>query len=213
MTQPSDTFVGVVLAGGLSRRMGGGDKSLIPVAGKPMLQHVIDRLAPQVGTVIVNANGDPGRFARFERTIVPDSVTGFAGPLAGVLAGLTWARQNRPDAAYVVSAASDTPFFPIDLVTRLSAAVGDNPDTIVLAETGGKVHPVFGLWPVALADDLAHWFETSETRKVLAFVDRHASARVAFDDTPAPGGLDPFYNANEPDDLLRAERALAEETA
>ena len=210
MTDPDKTLLGVVLAGGLSRRMGGGDKCMIPIAGKPMLQHAIDRLRPQVGEVVINANGDPGRFAPFEMTVVPDTVDGFAGPLAGVLAGLQWAKQNRPDVTHIVSAASDTPFFPSDLAKRFAdAAIGATP-TIALAESGGKVHPVFGLWPVALAGDLDHWMKTSGTRKVLAFVDLFPSVRVSFDDSPTPGDLDPFFNANSPEDLQSAEAALAE---
>lgn len=212
MNIPGETLLGVVLAGGLSRRMGGGDKCMIPIAGKPMLQHAIERLDPQVGETVINANGDPGRFSAFERTIVPDTIDGFAGPLAGVLAGLQWARQNRPNITHIVSAASDSPFFPTDLAQRFSeAAIGDKP-TIALAETGGKVHPVFGLWPIALADDLDHWLRTSETMKVLAFVDRHPCERIAFDAAPTPGDLDPFFNANSPEDLQRAEAVLSEAT-
>jgi len=203
-------LLGVLLAGGLSRRMGGGDKCMIPIAGKPMLGHAIDRLAPQVGAMVINANGDPGRFAGFGLTVVPDTIEGFAGPLAGVLAGLQWARQHCPGVTHIVSAASDTPFFPTDLARRFAAAaMGDTP-TIALAETGGTLHPVFGLWPVAVSDDLEEWLKTSRNRKVLAFVDLFPSLTVAFDGAPTPGGLDPFFNANSPEDLQRAETALAE---
>lgn len=208
-----ENMVGVVLAGGLSRRMGGGDKCMIPIAGKPMLRHAIERLTPQVGEVVINANGDPGRFSAFELSVVPDTIEGFAGPLAGVLAGLLWARQNRPHATHVVSAAGDTPFFPKHLAERFADAAASEVPTIALAESGGKVHPVFGVWPIALADDLDHWLRTAETRKVLVFVDLFASVRVPFDGTPTPGGLDPFFNANSPEDIETAEAALREQTA
>ena len=205
-----ERILGIVLAGGLSRRMGGGDKCMIPIGGKPMLAHAIDRLSAQTGDLVVNANGDPGRFSAYQRTIVPDTIEGFAGPLAGVLAGLKWARQHRPFTTHVVSAASDTPFFPAGLVERLFSATAGDEAAIALAGSGGHRHPVFGLWPVALADDLETWLKTSDTMKVVVFADRHRLVDVTFDDCPGPGGLDPFFNANTPEDLASAEAALAE---
>jgi molybdenum cofactor guanylyltransferase len=111
--------VGLLLAGGLSRRMSGGDKSLRLLAGRPLLQHVVDRLRPQVDGLVLNAHGDPDRFAGFDLPVVADSIPDFAGPLAGVLAGLDWAAENRPDCSFIVSVATDAPFLPEDLVNRL----------------------------------------------------------------------------------------------
>lgn len=201
---------GCILAGGLSRRMGGGDKSLKPLAGKPMLAHVIDRLRPQVGEIVLNANGDAGRFEPFGLPVQPDLVEGHAGPLAGVLAGLRWSAENAPDAAYVVSAATDTPFFPRDLVSRmLEAAEGQT--RIVLAHSGERVHPVFGLWPVALADDLERAVREEGLRKVLVWVYGHDNREVDFPVRRVGGiDLDPFFNANTPEDMATAEKLLEE---
>ncbi|MCA1297289.1 molybdenum cofactor guanylyltransferase MobA [Stappia indica] len=199
--------VGCILAGGLARRMGGGDKPLMDLGGRPMLAHVIDRLRPQVNHMLLNANGDPARFARFDLPVIADPVEGFAGPLAGVLAGLTHVRAHFPEAKGIVTVAGDTPFFPADLVARLLAERDPKAPTIVLAEASGKYHPVFGYWPVALTDPLERFLIEGTTRKVLAFVERHTNARADF--TPPPGGRDPFFNINTPEDLHEAAATLA----
>lgn len=203
----SASVAGIILAGGQARRMGGGDKALKPIAGRPMLDRVIDRLRPQVGTLALNANGDPHRFSAYGLPVVADSIAGFAGPLAGVLAGMDWALAHAPTARSVVTVAGDTPFFPEDLVERFLDATGDDEETIALASSGGKTHPVFGLWPVALADDLRAFLAAGETRKVLAWVDRHRRIDVAFDETQV-GALrfDPFFNINRPEDVEEAEK-------
>jgi molybdopterin-guanine dinucleotide biosynthesis protein A len=210
-SQPiQEHIIGVLLAGGRSRRMGGGDKCLLELAGKPLLAHVIERLKPQTNTLVLNANGDLNRFAKFGLPTVPDPVEGFAGPLAGVLAGFTWARENAPEARWIVTAATDTPFFPNDLVTKLLGATKDRYPAIALAQSNGRMHPVFGLWPVALADDL-HEALTSGTRKVLHWTGRHTTTTAEFQ--PAQTGaatLDPFFNVNSPDDLAHAEAVSAE---
>src|SRR5579884_2157693 len=149
-----EKVAGVILAGGLSRRMGGGDKSLRLLGRKPLLRHVIERLAPQAFPLAINANGDPARFADFGLPVLPDATQDFAGPLAGVLAGLRWAASAVPEARYIVTAACDTPFFPKDLVSACLAAAGGTYPAIVHARSAGRTHPVFGIWPVALADDL-----------------------------------------------------------
>ncbi|WP_350336204.1 molybdenum cofactor guanylyltransferase MobA [Coralliovum pocilloporae] len=190
---------GVILAGGLSRRMGGGDKSLLDLNGLNLIDHVVKRLRPQVTDIAINANGPSDRFSYLGYSVIPDSIEGFAGPLAGVLTGLDWAAEAHPDASHIVTAAADTPFFPQDLVERLSAAAGDRSDAILLASTGGKTHSVFGLWPVALRHDLRDWLTSQDNRKVLAWTDRHGFDLVSFDD-PA-SDLDPFFNINRPDDL------------
>lgn len=202
---------GVVLAGGLGRRMGGGDKPLLELGGAPMLARVIERLAPQVERIVINANGDPARFARYDLPVVPDTIAGYAGPLAGILAGMNWSRTNLPDRRFMVSVAADTPFFPKDLVARLSEGCGRDEQTIALAASAVGTHPVFGLWPVALADDLDGFLRAGESGKILAFADRHLRLNVPFDDIILPDGstVDPFFNVNTPDDAARAEEIAA----
>ena len=207
---PQNHVVGLLLAGGLSRRMGGGDKCLRPVGGRPMLAHIIDRLAPQVDRLVLNANGDPSRFAAFGLPVVPDPIQGFAGPLAGVLAGLLWAQEHAAQALWVASAATDTPFFPKDLVARLHAAIDGNPGAIALAATSGRRHPVFGLWPVALAEDLRRAIADEEVRKVMIWVERHPHA--VHDFGRFDEASDPFFNANTPEELAAVETILQEGT-
>ena len=196
---------GLVLAGGLSRRMGGGDKSLRILGGRPMIAHVIDRLRPQVEWLALNANSDPAPYLGFGLPVLPDTVAGYAGPLAGVLTGMHWAAQET-SATHIVTAATDTPFFPRDLVNRFQELAG--PERIVLARSGGNRHPVFGLWPLALRDDLAVWLARSDTMKVMAWVGRHDIGYCDFD-PERPGAPDPFFNANTPEDLAEAEAYLA----
>lgn len=200
-------IVGVILAGGLGRRMGGGDKPLVAVGGRPMLDRVVERFAPQVGLLVINANGNPSRFAQYGVPVVPDTIGGFAGPLAGVLAGMRWAEANGHAAGFVASAAADTPFFPTDLVRRLAEASGGDNRSITLAASADGVHPVFGLWPVALAGDLESFLASGVSGKILAFVDRHRRAELFFAPLPLPGGetVDPFFNVNTPEDAARAE--------
>lgn len=206
MTTGSSQVTGVLLAGGLSRRMGGGDKGLLELAGRPMLGHVLCRLGAQVGRLVINANGDPARFGAFGLPVVPDTIGGFAGPLAGVLAGMRWSAANAPDARWIVTAAGDAPLLPSDLVARLTQAVESRPNAIALAQSCGELHPVIGLWPIALAQDLEEQLRNG-VRKVLHWTDRHGTVPVPF--PPARiGGLDidPFFNANTPQELdqLRA---------
>jgi molybdopterin-guanine dinucleotide biosynthesis protein A len=200
---------GVILAGGQSRRMGGGDKGLLDLAGRPMLAHVVARLSPQVGRVVINANGDPQRFAPFGLPVVADTIAGFAGPLAGVLAGMRWSMAHTPAARWIVTAAGDAPMLPSDLVSRLSAAVQALDHAVALARSGGDVHPVIGLWPVALADDLEAELK-SGVRKVLHWTDRHGTVAVDFPMARAGNTeVDPFFNANTPEDLDALRAMLA----
>lgn len=204
-----DRYAGVVLAGGQSRRMGGGDKGLLDLDGQSMLSRVIAALGPQVRTLAINANGDPARFAAFGLPVTPDTVAGFVGPLAGVLAGLRWAVAHAPGATHVASVSADAPFLPDDLVARLAAAIIDRPTAIAIARSGGELHPVIGLWPVLLADDLEAAL-TEGTRKVLAWTDRHGTVAVDFPFLDAAGEqIDPFFNANTPAELDEARRILA----
>lgn len=200
---------GVVLAGGLSRRMGGGDKGLLELGGRPMLTHVVCRLRPQVGAMVVNANGDPKRFASLDLPVVPDTIDGFVGPLAGVLAGMLWSAANTPAARWVVTAAGDAPLLPSDLVERLIQAVENRPDAIALAQSNGELHPVIGLWPVALAEDLEEQLRNG-VRKVLHWTKRHGTASVPFPPARVCGlDIDPFFNANTPQELDQLRTMLA----
>ena len=196
--------VGLLLAGGQSRRMGGGDKTLRLLGGIPLLERVIERLRPQIDALVLNANGDPARFARCALPVVPDSVPGFAGPLAGVLAGLDWAATHRSDCHYVVSVATDAPFLPADLVVRLAEGLDEAGADLSCAASGGRSHPVFGLWPVRLRDDLRGALVDQGIRKVDLWTSRHKLATVPFSDQP----VDPFFNANRPEDFAAAEALL-----
>jgi molybdenum cofactor guanylyltransferase len=205
-----EDVAGVLLAGGRSSRMGGGDKGLLEIAGRPMLAHVVERLKPQVGPMAINANGDPARFARFGLPVVPDTVGGFAGPLAGVLAGMRWAAGAAPRASAIVTVSTDAPFLPRDLVARLRAAVAQRPTAVALASSGGELHPVIGLWPVALADDLEAALDAG-LRKVLHWTDRHGTVPVDFPFVEIGGrAVDPFFNANTPAELDEARAMLAD---
>lgn len=205
---PDPKVVGCILAGGLARRMGGGDKGLIELAGRPVLDHVIDRFGAQVSRIILNANGDPDRFAGYGLPVMPDTVDGFAGPLAGVLAGLSWAAENAPEAEWVATAATDTPFFPTDFVSRLSGAIEQQAADMACAASGGRNHPVFGLWPVSLKDDLQSALVDEDIRKVDLWTARHKLVAVEF----TARGFDPFFNVNRPGDVSEAER-IAQELA
>lgn len=204
-----NSCVGVVLAGGQSRRMGGGDKSLLDLGGAAMLARVVAAFEPQVDRLVINANGDPARFIGFGLPVVADTVDGFVGPLAGVLAGLRWTARHVPTASHIVTVSADAPFLPSDLVARLAAAVGHRPDAIAIARSRGELHPVIGLWPVHLADDLEQALRAG-VRKVLAWTDRHGTIGVDFDPLQVGGEqIDPFFNANTPAELDEARRILA----
>jgi molybdopterin-guanine dinucleotide biosynthesis protein A len=195
-------IAGVLLAGGLARRMGGGDKGMRLVAGRPLLAWVIARARPQVTDLALNANGDPARFAAWGLPVVADSIADFAGPLAGVLAGLDWA--VGVGATHVASFATDAPFFPTDLVAWLKAAVDAGAD-LACAASGGQAHPVFGLWPLALRHDLRRALADEGLRKVDQWTARYRLTQVDFPIRP----FDPFFNANRPADLVEAETLAA----
>lgn len=214
MTTVSGTLLGVLLAGGGSRRMGGGDKCLRLLGDATILGRIVERVAPQVDRLILNANGDPSRFdaalpgnvrvAGGNLPVVADSVPGMAGPLAGVLAGLEWARDNLPACDWVATFATDAPFVPTDLVARMAATVAGAGADMACAASAGRVHPVFGLWPVRLAADLRRAIVDEEVRKVDAWTARWRLAVVEF---PVES-VDPFFNVNAPDDLAAAEALL-----
>lgn len=206
---PKSAIAGVLLAGGQSRRMGGGDKGLMDIGGSTMLGRVIARLSPQVAQLAINANGDPARFAEFGLPVVADTIEGHVGPLAGVLSGLRWAQAVMPGATHIVTASTDAPFLPLDLVAKLADRLAENPEkAIALAKSDGHLHPVIGLWPVNLADDL----ETAlgeGVRKVLHWTDRHGTLGVDFEFTDIAGrAIDPFFNANTPEELNEVRALL-----
>ena len=195
---------GVILAGGRATRMGGGDKGFLPLGESTIMDHVLDRLNPQVAGMAINANGDPERFANLGLPVLPDSVEGFAGPLAGVLAGLDWAAGEGADT--IVTVAADTPFFPCDLVPRLMLAAEGMTHPLVLAATPDGRQPTFGLWPVALRDDLRAALQGG-LRKVVMWTERHGGRVVIFYDAGSP-----FFNVNTPEDLKTAQDMLGSKT-
>jgi len=195
--------LGVVLAGGLARRMGGGDKPLRMLGGVPLLDHVVARFAPQVAAMILNANGDPGRFAPWGLPVVADGVADHPGPLAGILAALDWTAAARPGQDWVVSVPGDSPFIPADLVARLHEARSAGGVPLACARSDGQTHPPVGLWPVALREDLRAALGAGE-RKIDRWTARHGCAHADWPTHPC----DPFFNANAPEDLAAAEALL-----
>lgn len=197
--------IGVLLAGGLGRRMGGGDKPMREIGGRTLLSRAIERIAPQCEALMLNANGDPARFAHLGLPVVADTIEGFAGPLAGILTALEWVRDKSPECEWIVSVATDSPFLPRDLVARLHEARLQADQPLVSARSGDQVHPVVGLWPVSLAEDLRRALVVEEVRKIDCWTARHGVAEALWPTEP----YDPFFNANRPEDLAEAEAILS----
>jgi molybdenum cofactor guanylyltransferase len=204
MTTEPATY-GLVLAGGLARRMGGGDKGLIRIGGATILERALARVSPQCAGVIINANGDLARFARFGLPVVADDVEGFAGPLAGILAGFDWLAANAPATAWLATVPGDCPFLPRDLVRRLHAARAAAGVPLACAKSGDWRHPVVGLWPVDLRADLRRALVAEGLRKIEVWTARHG---VALAEWPAEP-VDPFFNVNTPEDAAQAQRFAA----
>jgi molybdenum cofactor guanylyltransferase len=202
MTKP---VFGILLAGGLARRMGGGDKGLKTVGGETILARIIKTVQPQCAGLVLNANGDVSRLANLGFPIVPDNVPDYAGPLAGILAGLDWIAAHHPECQSAISIPTDTPFLPGDLVARLQEARSEAKADIAIATSGGSTHPVVALWPVALRGDMRHALVDEHIHKMGFFIDRHKIAQADWPVEP----YDPFFNANEPQDIARAEKILA----
>jgi molybdopterin-guanine dinucleotide biosynthesis protein A len=185
--------------------MGGGDKPMRQIAGRTILDRVIARLKPQCDGLILNANGDPARFAALGLPVIADTVADFPGPLAGILAALDWTATNRPGVSWILSAAGDCPFLPRDLVARLHQALSEQNAQLAVAASGGQSHPVIGLWSVALREELRHALVVEDVRRIDRWTARYRLATVTWPTTP----LDPFFNANTAEDIAEAERLAA----
>ena len=205
MTTPGVVIAGIILAGGGARRLGGRDKSLIDLDGRPLVDHVADRLGPQVAALAISANGDPQRFAALNLPVLADASLD-RGPLAGILSGMRWAAALTPPAEFIATAAVDTPFFPMDLVARLRSSVTDA-GGVAFARSGGRDHPVFALLPVRLADQMEEDLRGGTERSVAAWIRKRGGTPVDFA-LPA-SGLDPFFNVNTPADLETAAEIAA----
>lgn len=205
-------IAGIILAGGRSSRMDGYDKALLPFGTAPLIDFIAGRLSPQLEALAINSNGDPAQFSSLRLPVVADSVTGFAGPLAGIAAGMEWAAGSPLAFTHILTVATDTPFFPRDLASRLGGAIADAPDHIAVAVSGGIWHPVFGLWPVAMKNALQQWLSDPHNRRVRTWIEDHAHRTVDFPLMTAQSGdsFDPFFNINRPDDLDRARLMIAE---
>ena len=190
----------IILAGGRSTRMGGGDKCLLPVGGKPLLRHILDTIVPQVSDLLINANSDPASFLMFGKEVLPDVIAGFQGPLSGLLTGMRWSRRRHPDAAHILSVASDTPFLPRDLVTRLAGALADRNADIAIASCDAGTHPTIGLWPVDLAERLQSDLTETGTRGMHAWLRAFRVCQAQF-----PSAT--MVNMNTPDDIRNVRQS------
>ncbi|MBA8878501.1 molybdenum cofactor guanylyltransferase MobA [Phyllobacterium myrsinacearum] len=203
-------IAGIILAGGRSSRMDGHDKALLPFGKARLIDFIVERLSSQLETMAINSNGDTAAFANLERPVIADSVSGFAGPLAGIIAGMQWAADAAVPFTHILTVATDTPFFPRDLVTRLGGAITGAPDHIAVAVSDAIWHPVFGLWPVAMRHDLQQWMHDPQNRRVRTWIESHPHHAVDFPliETQAGAAFDPFFNINRPDDLALARSMI-----
>ena len=199
-----EDVAGVLLAGGQSRRMGGGDKCLLDLGGKTILERVIERINPQVESLVLSANGDISRFDQFGLPIVADAIPGFVGPLAGILAGLQWAKAKEAAYSWIVSIPTDTPFIPDNLVISLKKAAFDFNCDLTCAVSRGRKHPAVGIWPLTLIDQLESALVKEKIRKIDLWTSRYNLVEVKFENQT----VDPFFNINNPDDLKEAERLI-----
>ncbi len=199
MNNDISPVLGLILAGGRARRLGGADKALVELSGRPLLQHVITRLRPQLASMVINANDNPRRFAAYDLPVISDSMDD-AGPLAGVLAGMEWAASNMPEVEWVATVAVDTPFFPANYINRMQAGISRGAD-MARACSNGRAHPVFGIWPLRLAAELRNALEVEGLRKIDLWTARFNCADIAF----SGNDFDPFFNINTPEDVKTAE--------
>lgn len=202
-------IAGIILAGGQSRRMDGVDKALLPFGDRRVIDHVYARLSRQIEPVALNSNNEPILFSDLAVPVIPDDIDGFAGPLAGVLAAMEWANNQALPFTHIVTVATDTPFFPDNLVDTLRQAVADAPrGHIGVAASGNRLHPVFGLWPVFLKNDLRRWLSNEKNRRVVAWIESHPHKIADFPiiTTQSGASLDPFFNINTPEDIAEARQ-------
>ncbi len=216
MTAVSMRLCGVLLAGGQSRRMGGGDKCLRDLAGETVLARIVARIRPQVDALVLNANGDTDRFAAYELPVVPDAIGDFAGPLAGVLTGMEWAAAQKPETdggagpaesefTHILTVPTDAPFLPRDLADRLAAPILAGEADMTCAASDGRTHPVVGIWPISLSGDLRRAMADEDIRKVDRWTARYRLTEVSFATEP----FDPFFNMNRPEDAQQAAEYAA----
>jgi molybdopterin-guanine dinucleotide biosynthesis protein A len=196
-----ESVVGIILAGGLARRMGGGDKCLLPLVGKTLLQRTIERAQPQVNSLLLNANGNSLRFARTRLPVVPDIYPNNLGPLGGIHTGLRWMKTNRPNAEWLASFASDTPFFPTNLIACLLDAAAAKHAQLAIATSNSRAHPIFALWHTSLIDKIEQQLETGDVPRLQDWIKQQKLVEVEF----TADGYDPFFNINTPQDLYAAE--------
>lgn len=201
----SQPVVGIILAGGLARRMGGGDKCLLPLAGKTLLQRTVERAQPQVDTLLLNANGNSLRFARTRLPVIADIYPNNLGPLAGIHAGMVWMRNHRPDVEWMASFASDSPFFPTDLTAKLFSAANASPSSLVIAKSNNRTHPIFALWHSSLLEKIAAQLQTGDAPRLQEWASQQNAIEVDF----SSPDYDPFFNINTPQDLYSAEPLVA----
>lgn len=201
----SQSVVGVILAGGLAKRMGGGDKCLLPLAGKTLLQRTVERAQPQVGSLLLNANGSSLRFARTRLPVIPDVFPNNLGPLAGIHAGLKRMHDDNPNAEWLASFASDTPFFPTDLVERLRGATAASKSLLAVAASKNRIHPIFSLWHASLLEKVEQQLQSGDIPRLQDWVKQQNMVQVEF----AADAFDPFLNINTPQDLYAAEPIAA----
>lgn len=201
----SQSVVGVILAGGLAKRMGGGDKCLLPLAGKTLLQRTVERAQPQVGSLLLNANGSSLRFARTRLPVIPDVFPNNLGPLAGIHAGLKRMHDDNPNAEWLASFASDTPFFPTDLVERLRGAAAAGNSLLAVAASKNRIHPIFSLWHASLLEKIEQQLQSGDIPRLQEWVKQQKMVQVEF----AADAFDPFLNINTPQDLYAAEPIAA----
>ena len=197
----ANLFPAVLLAGGSARRMGGGDKPLVAVQGRPILDWIIARVQPQVTAIAISANGDPSRFAGYHFDIVPDHSPEL-GPMAGILAGMVWAERTQPKATHLLTVSGDTPFLPSDLVERLAEALPDQAISMATAKSGGRLHPALSLWPIAARSKIQTRLDEGRGKRVMEWADQLNAVSVEWPVEP----YDPFFNVNTPDDLCEAEK-------
>lgn len=207
MPNNSKEIVGVILSGGLSRRMDNRDKSLIPLANKPLFEHVLDRFLPQCDTIIISSNSDNEQLASYGLPIIKDSLEGFLGPLAGLLASMEWVKRHQPETQWIASVPVDTPFLPTDLVSTLYQSVHDNESTLACAASNNRTHPVIGLWPVELLTDLRIALTEQDIRKIDLWTSRYKVSHPDFNYKT----IDPFFNINCDEDLVQAEALLSKQ--